>query len=89
MSRLIETYRKEIVPILMEDFGYRNLLEAPRLVKIVVNIGLGEALEDAKALDGATRDLSTITGQVPIITRARKCFLMMIWTQSLLDSFGP
>jgi large subunit ribosomal protein L5 len=72
MSRLIEAYRKEIVPILMEDFGYGNLLEVPRLVKIVVNIGLGEALQDAKALDGATRDLSTITGQQPIITRARK-----------------
>lgn len=72
MSRLIETYRKEIVPILMEDFGYHNVLEVPRLIKIVVNIGLGEALQDAKALDGATRDLSTITGQLPIITRARK-----------------
>jgi large subunit ribosomal protein L5 len=72
MSRLKETYRTEIVPILMEDFGYRNVLEVPRLVKIVVNIGLGEALQDAKALDGATRDLSTITGQLPIITRARK-----------------
>jgi large subunit ribosomal protein L5 len=72
MSRLKETYLKEIVPVLMEDFGYRNVLEVPRLVKIVVNIGLGEALEDAKALDGATRDLSTITGQQPIITRSRK-----------------
>jgi large subunit ribosomal protein L5 len=56
----------------MEDFGYRNVLEVPRLVKIVVNIGLGEAIQDAKALDGATRDLSTITGQQPIITRSRK-----------------
>jgi large subunit ribosomal protein L5 len=72
MSRLRETYHKEIVPILMEDFGYHNVLEVPRLVKIVVNIGLGEALQDAKALDGATRDLSTITGQQPIITRSRK-----------------
>lgn len=72
MSRLKETYLKEIVPVLMEDFGYRNVLEVPRLVKIVVNIGLGEALQDAKALDGATRDLSTITGQQPIITRSRK-----------------
>ena len=72
MSRLKETYQNEIVPILMEDFGYRNVMQAPRLVKVVVNIGLGEALQDAKALDGATRDLSTITGQQPIITRARK-----------------
>ena len=72
MSRLKETYQNEILPILMEDFGYRNVMQAPRLVKVVVNIGLGEALQDAKALDGATRDLSIITGQQPIITRARK-----------------
>ena len=72
MSRLKGIYQKEIVPILMEDFGYRNVMQVPRLVKVVVNIGLGEALQEAKALDGATRDLSTITGQQPIITRARK-----------------
>jgi large subunit ribosomal protein L5 len=72
MSRLRDRYRNEIVPILMEDFGYSNVMEVPRLVKVVVNIGLGEALQDAKALDGATRDLTTITGQRPIITRARK-----------------
>ncbi len=72
MSRLKDTFQKEIIPILMEDFGYRNVMEVPRLVKIVVNIGLGEALQDAKALDGATRDLTTITGQRPIVTRARK-----------------
>ena len=72
MSRLKDTYNKEVVPILMEDFDYGNVMEVPRLVKIVLNIGLGEALEDAKVLDGATRDLSTITGQRPIITRARR-----------------
>jgi len=72
MSRLKETYLKEVVPILMEDFGYRNVMEVPRLTKIVVNIGLGEALQDAKALDGASRDLATITGQRPIITRSRR-----------------
>jgi large subunit ribosomal protein L5 len=72
MSRLKDAYQKEIIPTLMQDFGYRNVMEAPRLAKIVVNIGLGEALQDAKALDGATQDLSTITGQRPIITRARK-----------------
>lgn len=72
MSRLRDRYRNEIVPILMEDLGYSNVMEVPRLVKVVVNIGLGEALQDAKALDGATRDLTTITGQRPIITRARK-----------------
>jgi large subunit ribosomal protein L5 len=72
MSRLKDIYQKEIVPVLMEDFGYRNVMQAPHLVKIVVNVGLGEALQEAKALDGATRDLSIITGQRPIITRARK-----------------
>lgn len=72
MSRLKDTYNKEVVPILMEDFDYGNVMEVPRLVKVVLNIGLGEALEDAKVLDGATRDLSTITGQRPIITRARR-----------------
>lgn len=72
MSRLKEVYRKEIVPILIQEFDYRNVMEVPRLVKIVVNIGLGEALQEAKALDGATHDLRVITGQQPIITRARK-----------------
>jgi large subunit ribosomal protein L5 len=72
MSRLKEMYRQEVVPILMQEFDYRNVMEVPSLVKIVVNIGLGEALQDAKALDGATHDLRAITGQQPIITRARK-----------------
>lgn len=72
MSRLKDAYNKEVVPILMEDYDYGNVMKVPRLVKIVLNVGLGEALEDAKALDGTTRDLSTITGQRPIITRARR-----------------
>jgi large subunit ribosomal protein L5 len=72
MSRLKEIYQKEIVPVLTEDFGYRNVMQVPRVVKVVVNIGLGEALQDGKALDAATRDLSIITGQQPIITRARR-----------------
>jgi large subunit ribosomal protein L5 len=72
MPRLKDRYHKEIVPALMEEFGYRNVMEAPRLQKIVVNIGLGEALQDVKALDAATRDIATITGQKPIITRAKK-----------------
>jgi large subunit ribosomal protein L5 len=56
----------------MEDFGYRSVMEVPRLQKIVVNVGLGEALQDVKALDAAARDIATITGQKPIITRAKK-----------------
>jgi large subunit ribosomal protein L5 len=72
VPRLKETYRKVVVPALMEEFGYRNVMEVPRLVKIVVNVGMGEALQDAKALDNAVRDVSTITGQRPIVTRAKK-----------------
>lgn len=72
MPRLKDRYRKEIAPALMEEFGYRNVMEVPRLQKIVVNVGLGEALQDVKALDAAARDIATITGQKPIITRASK-----------------
>ena len=72
MPRLKDRYRKEIVPALMKEFGYRNVMEVPRLQKIVVNVGLGEALQDVKALDAAARDITTITGQKPIITRAKR-----------------
>lgn len=71
-SRLKERYRKEIIPALMEEFSYRNVMEVPRLVKIVVNVGVGEALQNAKALDHAVQDIATITGQRPIVTRAKK-----------------
>jgi large subunit ribosomal protein L5 len=72
MPRLKDRYRKEILLALMKEFGYRNVMEVPRLQKIVVNVGLGEALQDVKALDAAARDIATITGQKPIVTRARK-----------------
>ena len=72
MPRLKDKYREEIVPSLMEEFGYSSIMEVPRLVKVVVNIGLGEALQNAKALDTATNDIAIITGQKPIITRAKK-----------------
>ena len=72
MPRLKDRYRKEIIPTLMEEFGYRNVMEVPRLQKIVINVGMGEALQDVKALDAAARDIATITGQKPIITRAKK-----------------
>jgi large subunit ribosomal protein L5 len=72
VPRLKENYRKEIVPALMKEFGYRNVMEVPRLEKIVVNVGIGEALQDAKALDHTVQDVSTITGQRPIVTRAKK-----------------
>jgi large subunit ribosomal protein L5 len=72
MSRLLEHYRNEVIPAMIEEFGYHNVMEVPRVEKMVVNIGLGEALDNAKALDFATSDLATITGQRPVITHARK-----------------
>jgi large subunit ribosomal protein L5 len=72
MSRYKELYTAEIVPALMKEFNYRNVMEVPRLQKVVVNIGMGEALDNAKAMDFAVADVETITGQHPIITRARK-----------------
>lgn len=65
-------YREEVVPALMNEFDYGNLMRVPTVQKIVVNIGVGEALDDAKALDGAVEDLRIITGQQPVITRAKK-----------------
>jgi len=67
-----ERYRQEVVPVLMKDFGYLNPMQVPRVIKVVVNVGVGEALNDAKALDNAVRDLTVVTGQKPVITRARK-----------------
>jgi large subunit ribosomal protein L5 len=72
MADLKEKYRKEIVPKLMELRGYKNVMEVPHLEKVVVGIGLGEAITNAKAMEGAEKDLPIITGQKPIITRSRK-----------------
>ena len=72
LPRLREMYRNEIIPSMMREFGYSNPMEVPRVNKIVLNIGLGEALTNGRAMENATRDLATITGQKPVITRARK-----------------
>jgi large subunit ribosomal protein L5 len=72
MAGLKEKYRKEIIPKLMEIQGYKNIMEVPHLEKVVVGIGLGEAVSNAKALEGAEKDLPIITGQKPIITRSKK-----------------
>ncbi len=72
MERLKEQYRAEIAPRMRDEFGYSNIMQIPRLEKIVVNVGLGEALQNAKALDAAVKDVTTIAGQRPVITRARK-----------------
>lgn len=71
-NRLQERYRNEVVPTLMEEFGYKSLMQVPRVKKVVVNIGVGEALDNAKALDAAVEDLRKIVGQQPVITKARK-----------------
>ncbi len=70
--RLRDRYRTEIRPALLAEGGYRNLMEVPTLDKIVLNMGVGDALKDGKALDAAIDDLTVITGQKPLITRARK-----------------
>jgi large subunit ribosomal protein L5 len=72
MPRLRDKYRQEIVPELMKEFNYSNVMQVPELEKIVVNIGLGEAISNAKALESAVGDISAITGQRPVVTRAKK-----------------
>jgi len=69
---LKERYRKEIVPALVKEFGYANVMQAPRVEKVTLNVGTGEAVQNAKALDAASGDIATITGQHPVITRAKK-----------------
>jgi len=71
-NRLLEHYRNEVVPVLMEEFGFSTPMRVPRVNKIVLNVGVGEALDNPKALDGAVEDLRTIAGQQPVITHARK-----------------
>ncbi|KAF0123762.1 MAG: large subunit ribosomal protein L5 [bacterium] len=72
MPRLKDFYMKEIMPALIKEFNYRNPMEVPKLEKIVINMGLGEAIQNIKLLDSATSELSLIIGQKPIITRAKK-----------------
>ncbi len=72
VPRLLERYRNEVAPALQQMFGYKNVMEIPKIEKVVVNVGLGEALQNAKALDNMSRDLAMITGQKPLVTRARK-----------------
>jgi large subunit ribosomal protein L5 len=72
MSYLKSSYTNEIVPKLMDQFGYKNLMQVPKLTKIVLNMGLGEAIQNIKILDSAVEELSLIAGQRPVVTRARK-----------------
>jgi large subunit ribosomal protein L5 len=72
MQRLEKHYREEVRPTMMEEFEYGNIMEVPRLQKIVVNIGVGEGTDNPRALDHATQDVMTITGQRPVVTRAKR-----------------
>ena len=71
-ARLLERYRDEMVPQLMKDFSYSNVMQVPKLNKIVLNIGLGEAVSNGKAIDAAVNDLTLISGQKPVVTKAKK-----------------
>lgn len=70
--RLKDTYNKEVVPAMMKEFNYSNRMQVPKLEKVVLNIGVGEAVREVKVLDAATRDLAAISGQKPIVTKAKK-----------------
>jgi large subunit ribosomal protein L5 len=72
MNRLKKIYREEIAPELFEELNLENVMQVPKIEKIILNIGVGEALDDPKALDAAVRDLTTITGQHPVVTKAKK-----------------
>ncbi len=72
MSRLKEKYRREIVPVMTKEFGYRNIMEVPKLEKVVLNMGLGEAIHNIKILDSAVEELALIGAQKPVITRAKR-----------------
>lgn len=72
MSTLKEFYRNEIVPKLVEEFGYKNVMEVPKITKVTINMGVGEAAQDRKAIEGALADMIAISGQKPVINNARK-----------------
>lgn len=72
MARLYDMYRKDVVPALMNQFSYKNTLQVPKIEKVVINLGLGEATQNSKVIDSAVGELALITGQRPIVTRAKK-----------------
>jgi large subunit ribosomal protein L5 len=72
MSRLKERYNKEIIPELMKKFGYKNIMQVPKLSKVIINMGLGEAINNAKILEGAEKDMVAISGQHPVITKSKR-----------------
>jgi len=69
---MVEQYKEDVVPALMDEFEYKSVMQVPRISKVVVNVGLGEALDNAKAIEFATNDITLITGQKPVVTKAKK-----------------
>jgi large subunit ribosomal protein L5 len=72
VSRLKEKYKNTVIKAMMQKFGYKNIMEVPRLEKVIINVGVGEAIQNSKALDAAVNDIATITGQRPIVTKAKR-----------------
>jgi large subunit ribosomal protein L5 len=72
MPRLKDRYRSDVIPALMKEFNYKNVMQVPRVEKVVLNMGVGAAVQDPKALEGAVRDMTVITGQRPVVTRAKR-----------------
>lgn len=72
MNRLQEKYKNEVVPQLMKDFGYTSLMEVPKIEKVVINVGVGDAIQNSKLLDEAVEEVAAITGQQPVVTKAKK-----------------
>ncbi len=72
MPRLLDKYKKDIVPALMRDFGYKNVMQVPKITKVSVNMGLGEAVQNPKIIDACLEELAALTGQKPVITRSKK-----------------
>ena len=72
MARLLEQYKQDITPRLIDKFGYNNIMQVPKIEKVIINVGVGEAIQNPKAMDGAVNDLMAISGQKPVITKAKK-----------------
>ena len=72
MPRMQDKYREEVIPVLMKQFEYKNVMQVPRVEKVVINMGVGTAVQDPKTIDAAVKDMTTISGQKPVVTRAKR-----------------
>jgi len=85
MNRMKERYQKDIVPVLMKEFALDNVMQVPRVTKVTVNIGMGEARENPKAMDAAVSDITQITGQKPVVTKAKKAIANFKLREGMLN----